>query len=557
MFIICFWRKAVSNVREIKIGHHVIPLWLAVVLLISSIVLGVSSYILITLTAPSASSFSLQNQYMIEVAFPNLLFSSPIGLYHAGDGTNRLFVVEQEGVIRVFENSPNISVANVFIDITDRVLFSGEQGLLGLAFHRNFTENGYFYIDYVTDNPRRTVIARYSVSNNSANQADQSSETILLEVLQPFSNHKGGQIAFGPDGYLYIAMGDGGGAGDPQGNGQNLSALLGKILRIDVDNPSGSLNYSIPDDNPFFNNTLSYREEIYAYGLRNPWRFSFDPATGWLWVADVGQNRMEEIDIVKKGGNYGWNTMEGTLCYSPSSGCNKTGLEPPIWEYGHDVGSSITGGFVYRGSELNELYGAYVYGDYGSGRIWALRYDGVTTSMNTELADTSVNIPSFGLDQQNRLYICSFDGRIYKLAVKDITPPTIGNVVQQPPENSVHLEETVRIEVNVSDDQSGVKLVVLNYTQNESVWFILNMTSVEAGLFNATIPAMPYNANVTYIIIAEDNANNVITTQELGREYRYVVIPEFPSSLSVILSLIASFSAVMAHRRKTIRGSKE
>jgi glucose/arabinose dehydrogenase len=557
MFIICFWRKAVSNVREIKIGHHVIPLWLAVVLLISSIVLGVSSYILITLTAPSASSFSLQNQYMIEVAFPNLLFSSPIGLYHAGDGTNRLFVVEQEGVIRVFENSPNISVANVFIDITDRVLFSGEQGLLGLAFHRNFTENGYFYIDYVTDNPRRTVIARYSVSNNSANQADQSSETILLEVLQPFSNHKGGQIAFGPDGYLYIAMGDGGGAGDPQGNGQNLSALLGKILRIDVDNPSGSLNYSIPDDNPFFNNTLSYREEIYAYGLRNPWRFSFDPATGWLWVADVGQNRMEEIDIVKKGGNYGWNTMEGTLCYSPSSGCNKTGLEPPIWEYGHDVGSSITGGFVYRGSELNELYGAYVYGDYGSGRIWALRYDGVTTSMNTELADTSVNIPSFGLDQQNRLYICSFDGRIYKLAVKDITPPTIGNVVQQPPENSVHLEETVRIEVNVSDDQSGVKLVVLNYTQNESAWFILNMTNVEAGLFNATIPAMPYNANVTYIIIAEDNANNVITTQELGREYRYVVIPEFPSSLSVILSLIASFSAVMAHRRKTIRGSKE
>jgi glucose/arabinose dehydrogenase len=491
---------------------------------------------------------------MIEVAFPNLLFSSPIGLYNAGDGTNRLFVAEQEGVIRVFDNSPNISIANVFLDITDRVLFGGEQGLLGLAFHRNFTENGYFYVDYVTDNPRRTVIARYSVSKNNTNQADQSSETILLEVLQPFSNHNGGQIAFGPDGYLYIAMGDGGGAGDPQGNGQNLSALLGKILRIDVDNPSGSLNYSIPDDNPFFNNTLDYREEIYAYGLRNPWRFSFDPATGWLWVADVGQNRMEEIDIVKKGGNYGWNIMEGSLCYSPSSGCNKTGLELPIWDYGHDVGSSITGGFVYRGPELNELYEAYVYGDYVSGRIWALRYDGVTTSINTELVDTSLNIPSFGLDQENRLYICAFDGRIYKLAVKDITPPTIGNIVQQPPENSVHPEETVRIEVNVSDDQSGVKSVALNYTQNESVWFILNMTNLEAGLFNATIPAMPYNTNVTYIIIAQDNANNVITTQELGREYRYVVIPEFSSSLSVILLLIASLSAVMAHRRKTIRG---
>ena len=543
--------------REIKIGHHVIPLWLTAVLLISSIVLGASSYILITLTAPSASNFPLQNQYMIEVAFPNLLFSSPIGLYHAGDGTNKLFVAEQEGVIRVFDNSPNISIANVFLDITDRVLFGGEQGLLGLAFHRNFTENGYFYVDYVTDNPRRTVIARYSVSKNNTNQADKSSETILLEALQPFPNHKGGQIAFGPDGYLYIAMGDGGGAGDPQGNGQNLSALLGKILRIDVDNPSGSLNYSIPDDNPFFNNTLDYREEIYAYGLRNPWRFSFDPATGWLWVADVGQGRMEEIDIVKKEGNYGWNIMEGSLCYSPSSGCNKTGLELPIWEYGHDVGSSITGGFVYRGSELNELYEAYVYGDYVSGRIWALRYDGVATSMNTELVDSSLNIPSFGLDQENRLYICAFDSRIYKLAVKDITPPIIGNIVQQPPENSVHPEETVRIEVNVSDDQSGVKSVALNYTQNESVWFILNMTNLEAGLFNATMPAMPYSTNVTYTIIAEDNANNVITTQELGREYRYIVIPEFSSTLSVILFLIASLSAVMTHRRKQCAASRE
>jgi hypothetical protein len=181
---------------------------------------------------------------------------------------------------------------------------------------------------------------------------------------------------------------------------------------------------------------------------------------------------MEEIDIVKKGGNYGWNIMEGNLCYSPSSGCNKTGLELPIWEYGHDVGSSITGGFVYRGSELNELYEAYVYGDYVSGRIWALRYDWVTTSMNTELVDSSLNIPSFGLDQENRLYICAFDGRIYKLAAKDMTPPIIGNIVQQPPESSVHPEETVRIEVNVSDDQSGVKSVVLNYTQNESIWFI-------------------------------------------------------------------------------------
>jgi glucose/arabinose dehydrogenase len=357
----------------------------------------------------------VESAYRVEVAFPNLSFSNPVGLYSANDGTNRLFVLEQEGRIQVFENNPNVSAAQVFLDIRDLVLFGGEQGLLGLAFHPSFAQNGYFYVDYVADNPRRTVIARYSVSAGNSDQGDRNSELVLLEVAQPFPNHKGGQLVFGPDGYLYIGLGDGGSAGDPQGNGQNRAVLLGKILRIDVDSSSSGLNYDISSDNPFVGNMDGFREEIYAYGLRNPWRFSFDSATGQLWVADVGQDRMEEIDIVEKGKNYGWNIMEGTLCYSPSQGCNQTWLELPVWEYGHDLGDAVTGGFVYHGSELPELRDAYIYGDFGSGCIWALQYKISNQTANKELADSSLNIASFGKDPQNELYICDYNGRIYKL----------------------------------------------------------------------------------------------------------------------------------------------
>jgi glucose/arabinose dehydrogenase len=364
-----------------------------------------------------------QRRFDVKVAFPSLHFNNPVGIYNAGDGTNRLFVVEQTGVIRVFENLENVTTANVFLDISDRVLSGGELGLLGLAFHPNFKENGCFYVDYTVDAPRRSVISRFSVSQKSSDQADANSEAILLQVEQPFPNHNGGQIAFGLDGYLYIALGDGGGAGDPLGNGQNRSTLLGSILRIDVNSASGGLNYSIPSDNPFVGNSEGYREEIYAYGLRNPWRFSFDFVTGWLWAADVGQNRIEEVDIIEKGKNYGWNIMEGSLCYSPPFGCNQTGLELPVWGYNHTLGYSVTGGFVYRGSTFSELVGAYIYGDYGSGRIWALQYNSTGIPVNTELVDTSLNIPSFGVDQKNELYICAFDGKIYKLQALNKTPP--------------------------------------------------------------------------------------------------------------------------------------
>jgi len=355
-------------------------------------------------------------EYGVEAAFPSLSFTRPVGIYQAVDGTNRLFVIEQRGVIYVFENLRMVDTAGVFLDIRDRVNSEGnEEGLLGLAFHPDFASNGFFYLYYSASNPRRNVIARYTVPQDSPNQADGESEQILLEILKPYSNHNGGQLAFGPDGYLYVAVGDGGGAGDPQGNAQNRSRLLGSILRIDVDAASEGLSYGIPPDNPFANNTLGYRGEIYAYGLRNPWRFSFDPVTGWLWAADVGQDRVEEIDIIEPGKNYGWNIMEGDLCYLPPENCNRTGLQPPVWVYSRDQGYSVTGGFVYRGTQLPGLIGHYIYGDYGSGRIWALLYDGANDPVNKELMDTNLNIASFGVDDKNELYICAFDGKIYKL----------------------------------------------------------------------------------------------------------------------------------------------
>jgi glucose/arabinose dehydrogenase len=253
--------------------------------------------------------------------------------------------------------------------------------------------------------------------SSNPDSADKNSETILLEVKQPFPNHKAGQLAFGPDGYLYIGFGDGGSGGDPFNNAQNNTVILGKMLRIDVNKSQNGKNYSIPPDNPFIGNTKGYREEIYAYGLRNPWRFSFDPITKWLWVADVGQDLWEEIDIMTKGGNYGWRIMEGKHCYNPSSNCDTTGLIEPIWEYGHNEqgGRSITGGYVYRGKALPQLYGKYIFADFVSGKIWALSYDGKSQATNELIINSEKNISSFGVDRSNELYICSFDGNIYRL----------------------------------------------------------------------------------------------------------------------------------------------
>lgn len=359
-------------------------------------------------------------QYEMKGAYSDVEIESPVEAVTAADGRNRLYVVDQQGKISWLPgNTENITQANLFLDITDRVVSGGEMGLLGLAFHPDFRNNGYFYVNYTTGDPLETRISRFTLQAGEKAQVDPASELILLSYQQPYQNHNGGKVAFGPDGFLYIAVGDGGSGGDPQNNAQDRTKLLGKILRIDVDNPSGSRKYGIPADNPFAENTTGFREEIYAYGLRNPWRFSFDTENGRLWAADVGQNKIEEIDIIQNGGNYGWNTMEGTDCFKPEANCDKTGLIAPIHEYTHADGVSVTGGYVYRGKNMPALQGKYIYGDYASGKVWALTLneDG-TMAGNELLLTTGFPISSFGLDQNNELLLLSYggEGKIYRLS---------------------------------------------------------------------------------------------------------------------------------------------
>ncbi len=354
-----------------------------------------------------------------QIAFPQLSFELPVDIQSPPDQSHRFFVVEQKGLIKVFENRPDVQQSSIFLDISDQVFTGhGEEGLLGLAFHPNFRMNGYFYVYHSAYPPRRSTVARFQISSEDPNKASPLSKTIILEIPQPYGNHNGGQIQFGPDGYLYIALGDGGGAGDPESHGQNRSTLLGSLLRIDVDHPDNKKNYGIPSDNPFIENQLGYREEIYAYGLRNPWRFSIDPMTGWIWLGDVGQDKPnEEINVVFKGKNYGWNIMEGQECFHPPVNCKQTGLELPIWTYTANDGRSITGGYVYRGKAIPDLYGSYIYADFLSGRIWALDYDGRNLLHNRLLhQNNSLYISSFGIDQDQELYFCSFDGHIYKFS---------------------------------------------------------------------------------------------------------------------------------------------
>ncbi len=336
-------------------------------------------------------------------------------LIQPDDSSGLIFVTEQRGVIHAFAAGQPQEGSHVFLDITDRVNRGGnEEGLLGLAFDPDDRENGHFYVYYSAANPRRSVLSRFSLDQRNPGIADPQSEVIIMEVAQPYSNHNGGQIAFGPDGHLYIGLGDGGSAGDPQGNGQNLGTLLGKILRIDVSGLSVAGDYKIPADNPFVD-TPAARAEIWAFGLRNPWRFSFDLDTGLLWTGDVGQNVWEEIDIITKGANYGWNIMEGSHCYSPSSGCDQSGLTLPVVEYDHSQGCSVTGGYVYRGEKVPSLHGYYVYSDYCSGKIWALGHDGNVVTQNALISESGLSITSFGEDLAGNLYILSREGGIYTL----------------------------------------------------------------------------------------------------------------------------------------------
>ncbi|CAI6085569.1 PQQ-dependent sugar dehydrogenase [Cohnella sp. JJ-181] len=335
---------------------------------------------------------------------------------------DRIYVTEQAGRIVALrtDEADEGGETETVLDLTDRVYAEGsEQGLLGLAFDPNHEDNGFVYVNYTTQT--HTVIARHRMPKDGQAAAGGGNDgTVLLTFKQPYANHNGGQLAFGPDGYLYIGTGDGGSGGDPQGNGQDKQSLLGKILRIDVGKTDGDKAYAIPADNPFAKGGGA--KEIYAYGLRNPWRFSFDAESGELWAADVGQNQFEEIDIIVRGGNYGWNLKEAEVCFEPASGCEAEAAQAvvidPIWSYGREEGQSVTGGYVYRGEAITGLAGRYVYGDYGSGAIWALKKMTDGRYGNELLLQSEMNITTFGRDVQGELYLTSAEGELYRLDPK-------------------------------------------------------------------------------------------------------------------------------------------
>lgn len=330
--------------------------------------------------------------------------SSPVLVTHAGDGSGRLFVVEQPGRIRIVSNGTLAPAP--FLDIASRLVSGGERGLLGLAFHPDYPRNGRYFVNYTRRPDGATVIAEYRVSTDG--NVSAPAERVLLVIDQPYPNHNGGMIAFGADGFLYIGMGDGGAGGDPQNRAQNPQELLGKMLRIDVNKGSP---YAVPADNPFVGGGA--RPEIWALGLRNPWRFSFDRQTHELWAGDVGQNAWEEIDVIRRGGNYGWRIMEGAHCFKPPAGCERPGLELPVAEYATAGGRcSVTGGYVYRGAAVPRLVGTYVYGDFCSGEIFALRH-----GTQRILLDTRLAVSSFGEDEAGELYIVDHKGGVYRFIV--------------------------------------------------------------------------------------------------------------------------------------------
>lgn len=360
-----------------------------------------------------------------ELAFPNLKWDQwdainddgrvrPLRLMeltHADDGTNRLFVASQYGAIWTFENDHDVTQSHLLLDLRDKVYDwkkpgANEQGLLGLAMHPNFKENGYFYVYYSHTDNKRSIVSRFTVPKDTPNTADPSSEKIIMDIAQPYQNHNGGCIEFGPDGFLYIGLGDGGDRNDPLAGGQDLSSWMGSILRIDVNAASGNKPYSIPNDNPFVN-IEGAKPEIYAYGVRNPWRFGFDKETGDLWLGDVGQELWEEVNIIEKGGNYGWSRREGTHAFGNRPAVANTSAPiDPVWEYDHRIGKSITGGRVYRGSRVPELAGKYLYADYVTGRVWALTYDKSTgrATANEQVVPDTIPVLAFGEDQDGEIY---------------------------------------------------------------------------------------------------------------------------------------------------------
>ncbi len=365
-------------------------------------------------------------------AYPNLRIDRPIVITGAGDESGRLFVASQRGQIYwINQADEQVEEPNLFIDLVDRVTYKdreNEEGFLGLAFHPKFKENGHFFVYYTTtERPHISVVSRFTATGKDHSVGDPASEVEIMRIPQPFWNHNGGTLAFGPDGYLYIALGDGGKGNDPLQSGQDLSKLLGSILRIDVDQASGDLKYRIPDDNPFVNQSNAW-PEIYAYGIRNVWRMSFDPKTHDLYAADVGQNAWEEVNVINRGGNYGWSLREANHKFTLGEGNKGSDPRPdlidPLVEYPHtdDWGKSVTGGAVYRGTRTPMLDGYYLYGDYVTGRLWAMKYDRESKSVseNRPIAWTNLPVFTFGQTDDGEVLMSTMmgGGRIYRFAAK-------------------------------------------------------------------------------------------------------------------------------------------
>ena len=357
--------------------------------------------------------------YTTEAVFGSLGFSQPVALLQAPGDDTRWFILERRGTVRVFDNDPAVASSDIVIDLS-QVIDSGpnEAGLLGMAFHPDFANNGFVYLSYTTTGtPLVSNVVRYT-SNDGGATLDPNSDVLILSAAQPNPNHNGGQATFGPDGFLYVGFGDGGGGGDPDDNGQDPTNILGAMIRIDVD---GGSPYAIPGDNPFAGNATCPQgtgnadcPEIYAWGLRNPWRWSFDRQTGELYVADVGQDSFEEVSRVANGDNLGWNIREGANCFGASS-CSTAGLTDPIHEYDHSLGGSITGGYVYRGSVLSSLVGQYVFGDFSSGRIWSFDASAQSMVASTELVDSGLRIASFAEGNDGELLILDIGGSIHRI----------------------------------------------------------------------------------------------------------------------------------------------
>ncbi len=365
-------------------------------------------------------------------------FNQPLNIQNAGD--DRLFIVEKGGRIKIINSDGTVNPDN-FLDLSGQISSDSERGLLGLAFHPDYSNNGYFYVYYSKPNGD-SQISRFSVDAGNPDLADPTSELLLFDIEQPFSNHNGGCIAFGPEGYLYIGTGDGGSAGDPGNRAQNTALLLGKMLRIDVDNPGAGANYGIPADNPFAGSSTD-AEEIWAYGLRNPWKFSFDASTGDLWIADVGQNAIEEINKVgstEAGLNYGWRCYEGSEVYNNTDCPDPSELTFPIAEYLHPIGFSITGGYVYRGSTYSNMVGYYFFADFSSGILGTVDSNGDLTN----LGNFGQNWASFGEDVNGELYLSGFNGVIYKIVGETLSNNDFSlspiSLYPNPAKNEIYIE---------------------------------------------------------------------------------------------------------------------